>query len=37
VIDLCREQLPALDAIGPHQYVACHRAGELTRPVLTAL
>ncbi|WP_257168150.1 ABC transporter ATP-binding protein [Bradyrhizobium sp. SRS-191] len=28
-IEACSQRLPALDAIGPHHYVACHRAAEL--------
>ncbi|MGJ4889400.1 ABC transporter ATP-binding protein [Bradyrhizobium sp. HKCCYLRH3099] len=28
-IDVCSQRLPVLDAMGPHHYVACHRAAEL--------
>lgn len=33
VIDVCRQRLPALDAIGPHHYVACHRAADLVERI----
>jgi peptide/nickel transport system ATP-binding protein len=29
-IDICREQIPALDVIAPQHCVACHRAADLT-------
>ena len=32
VIDSCREQLPALDVVGPAHYVACHRVDEIEAP-----
>ena len=36
VIDVCRQRLPALDAQGPHHYVACHRAAEFAERLLTS-
>jgi peptide/nickel transport system ATP-binding protein len=33
VVDVCRERLPALDAIAADHYVACHRVAELDPPV----
>jgi len=36
-VELCRQQLPSLDAIGPSHYVACHRANDLASEALTQL
>jgi peptide/nickel transport system ATP-binding protein len=36
-VDICREQLPALDAIDPSHFVACHRVDHLAPAMLTQI